>query len=358
MSKSLSLNPDQLAAFGAELDALRNRHLAELGEADARYIRRVRASVRITELAGRLMLFAGFFPPTWCLGVLLLAFSKIVDNMELGHNVMHGQYDFMNDPEFSGKHFEWDHSCTSDAWRRTHNYQHHTYTNVLGKDHDIGYGTVRIFAEQRWRPFYLLQPLWALLQAVFFEYAIAVFDLKLDRYLRGRAKLSELKVKAPPVLRKLWRKFIKDYVFFPLIAGPHWLAVLAGNAVANLLRNLWTFTVIFCGHFTEDAEVFPLSVLKDETRGGWYVRQLRGSSNLSGSRWLHFLTGNLSHQIEHHLFPDIPARRYASMAVEVREICQRYGQHYNTGSFAGQFFTVLVRLFRHAFPSRPAMQPV
>ena len=34
------------------------------------------------------------------------------------------------------------------------------------------------------------------------------------------------------------------------------------------------------------------------------------------------LTGNLSHQIEHHLFPDMPARRYPEIADEVREICE------------------------------------
>nr|WP_278256350.1 fatty acid desaturase [Nocardioides convexus] len=48
------------------------------------------------------------------------------------------------------------------------------------------------------------------------------------------------------------------------------------------------------------------------------------------------MSGNLSHQIEHHLFPDLPARRYPEMAVEVREICQRYGLPYNTGSLGKQ----------------------
>lgn len=357
MALSRQLSSAEIDAFGAELDALQQKHQAELGEVDARYIRRVRTSVRVAELAGRLMLFAGFFPPTFILGTLCLALAKILENMELGHNVMHGQYDWMNDPEFNGKTYEWDHACTSDAWRHTHNYQHHTYTNVLGRDHDIGYGTVRIFAEQRWRPFYLLQPIWATLQAVFFQGAIAIFDLKIDRYLTGRAPMRKLLAKLPPVGRKVRRQLLKDYLIFPLLAGPHFLAVLCGNLLANLLRNLWTFVVIFCGHFTEHAEVFPASVLENESRGAWYVRQLRGSSNLTGSKLLHILTGNLSHQIEHHMFPTIPARRYAAMAVEVREICQRYGQHYNSGSFVGQFFTVVMRLMRHAFPSRPLRKP-
>ena len=30
---------------------------------------------------------------------------------------------------------------------------------------------------------------------------------------------------------------------------------------------------------------------------------------------------DLSHQIEHHMFPDLPAARYPEMAPRVREIC-------------------------------------
>jgi linoleoyl-CoA desaturase len=97
--------------------------------------------------------------------------------------------------------------------------------------------------------------------------------------------------------------------------------------------------------------------VKDETRAGWYQRQIRGSSNISGGFLMHLMTGNLSHQIEHHLFPDLPARRYATIASEVRAICAKYGVPYNTGSLPRQFGSVLWRLFRHAFPSRPRWAP-
>ncbi|MBP8264855.1 MAG: acyl-CoA desaturase, partial [Pseudomonas sp.] len=102
------LNEVELQAFAAELDALRQRTLASLGSEDARYIRRVRAAVRACCWSGRLLLMFGWFPPTWLLGSLLLALGKILENMELGHNVMHGQYDWMNDPELSGRDYEWD----------------------------------------------------------------------------------------------------------------------------------------------------------------------------------------------------------------------------------------------------------
>ena len=165
-----------------------------------------------------------------------------------------------------------------------------------------------------------------------------------------------------PLLRqfrqKLLRQWSKDYLLFPLLAvllAAPVGAVLLGNLMANLMRNLWTFTVIFCGHFTEQAAVFPASVLQDESRGHWYLRQLRGSSNLQGGPLFHILTGNLSHQIEHHLFPDLPARRYAALAIEVRAVAERYGQTYNSGRLGAQFLTVLRRIWRYRLPNHEAV---
>jgi len=342
------LSMAEMNAFGNELDALRQRTLADLGEVDARYIRRIRTAVRLCCAAGRVLLMFGWFPPTWLLGTLLLGLGKILENMELGHNVMHGQYDWMNDPELSGRSYEWDIAGPGDFWRHTHNHVHHTWTNVLGMDDDVGYGVVRLFPEQRWKPFYRWQPLWVTLQALLFQYSVAVQHLRLDKVYKG--KLS--KAEARPLIRqfnaKILRQWGKDYLFFPLLAlllGVNALAVLAGNVVANLIRNLWTFTVIFCGHFTEKAAVFSKESVVGESRGHWYLRQLRGSSNLNGGPLFHILTGNLSHQIEHHLFPDLPARRYAALAVEVREIAERYGQVYNNGSLRQQFTTVLKRIW-------------
>ena len=357
-SNSRALSAEQLDQFGDELDAVRARAVATLGEADAKYIRRVVKAVRYTEVAGRVLLFLGAFIPSvlipaWIVGTLLLALSKILENMELGHNVIHGQYDWMGDPHLDGRTYEWDIAGTSENWRHTHNFRHHTYTNVRGMDDDIGYGLLRIFPEQRWRPFYLLQPLVAVVFALLFEWGVAIQNLKLGRWWAGKTSNAQMREAFRPVGRKMLRQVLKDYVAFPLLAGPFFLPVLLGNVVANVLRNLWTYTIIFCGHFTADAETFPKECIRNESRGHWYMRQLRGSSNLAGGKLLNLLSGNLSHQIEHHFFPDIPANRYARMAPEVREICARYGQHYNTGSLPKQFGQVIWRILRHAWPSRP-----
>lgn len=354
---SRALTPDEVAAFGAELDALRAEVMASLGEREATYIRNVQAIVRYGEIGGRGLLLVGWLPPAWLAGTSLLAFSKIVDNMELGHNVMHGQYDWMNEPSLRGDTYEWDHACDGDAWRHSHNYMHHAFTNVEGRDRDIGYGFLRLFDAQPWNPLHLLQGAGAIALATLFQWGIALHDLEIDEVLRGRRPLDEVARESAPVLKKMLRQLAKDYVVFPALAGPSFLPVLAGNAVANLLRDLWTFGIIFCGHFTADAETFPEHALADETRGAWYVRQVRGSSNLTGGPLFHFLTGNLSHQIEHHLFPDVPAVRYADMAERVRATCARYEQNYNTGSFWSQFATVIARIVKYSFPTWPAAEP-
>jgi len=62
-------------------------------------------------------------------------------------------------------------------WKRSHNEIHHTYTNVLGRDNDLGYGIMRVDEDQRWVPMFLSQPLWNFINACFFEYAMAAYDL-------------------------------------------------------------------------------------------------------------------------------------------------------------------------------------
>jgi NADPH-dependent stearoyl-CoA 9-desaturase len=347
-----TLTPEQLDTFGNELDAIRQRALDDLGEADLDYIRRLIRVQRGLEVTGRGLLFASFLPPAWLAGVAALSVSKILDNMEIGHNVMHGQYDWTGDPALSGHGFEWDTACPSDQWRHSHNYMHHTHTNIVGKDRDLGYGILRMSEEQPWRPYYLGNPVYATLLAVLFQWGVATHDLELDRLGSGNVDWAEKRDMLAGIWRKASRQVLKDYVLFPALAGPQAPLVLAGNASANLVRNVWTFTIIFCGHFPSGVVEFSEEETAEETRGEWYYRQLLGSANLTGSKLFHVMAGNLSHQIEHHLFPDIPARRYAGMATEVSELCARFGIPYNTGPLGKQFGSVVKKICRLALPDR------
>jgi fatty acid desaturase len=347
-----TLTPEQLDRFGEELDEIRRRVLADRGERDANYIRRVIRAQRALEVAGRGLLWAGVLPPAWVAGTAALSVSKILDNMEIGHNVMHGQYEWMNDPKLSGKQFEWDTACPADQWRHSHNYMHHTHTNIVGKDRDIGYGVLRMSEDQRWNPYYLGNPVWAALLALFFEYGVALHDLEIERIAAGETSLGEKRELLQGIWRKVRGQVAKDYVLFPALSGPFFVFPLTGNLTANLVRNVWSFTIIFCGHFPEGTHEFSEEETAEETRGQWYYRQLLGSANLSGSRLFHIMAGNLSFQIEHHLFPDLPANRYAEISVEVREICERYGLPYNVGPLGRQFGSVVKKIGRLALPDR------
>ena len=348
-SHATTLTPEQLEAFGEELDAIRQRVIADLGEEDATYIRNVVKRQRQLEVAGRALFY---LPPAWPLAVGCLSVSKILDNMEIGHNVMHGQYDWMGDPGLNSRMYEWDNVCPSEQWKYSHNYIHHTYTNILGKDRDIGYGILRMDEDQPWHPYYLGNPVYALALMLFFEWGVALHDLEVENIVKGTRKLEQNKALHAGIMRKVKRQALKDYLLFPALTGPLFPLTLAGNATANLVRNVWAFNIIFCGHFPAGVATFSEEESADESRGQWYYRQLLGSANITGSRLFHVMTGNLSHQIEHHLFPDIPARRYPEIAVEVQDICRRYGLPYNTGPLGRQLASVGAKICRLALPNR------
>ena len=347
------LSAADVEQLGVELDAIRQSILDVRGADDAAYIRKVIAAQRKLELGSRAVLLVSMFPPAWVLGTAGLSIAKIIENMEIGHNVMHGQWDWMRDPKIHSTTWEWDNASPSEQWKHSHNELHHTYTNVIGKDNDLGYGIMRVDEDQRWVPLYLAQPLWNFINACFFEYGIAAYDLELGKNLATKKRRSspEFRARGKQVLRKIRGQITKDYVVHPLLSGPSALSTLAANATANLVRNLWTHSVIMCGHFPEGVETFERRSITGETRGEWYLRQMLGSANIDGSKAMHFMTGNLSFQVEHHLFPDLPSNRYQEIAPQVQALFAKYGLTYTTGSLPRQVGSAWKKVFRLSLPN-------
>ncbi|MET7808834.1 fatty acid desaturase family protein [Micromonospora chersina] len=355
------LTAADIEIIGKELDAIRDRVIADRGERDARYIRKVIKTQRTLEISSRAVLLFSLFPPAWIVGTAGLTVAKILDNMEIGHNVLHGQWDWMRDPKIHSTTWDWDHVSPADQWKHSHNELHHRYTNVLGKDNDLGYGIMRVDEDQPWHPAYLGQPFYNFVNACFFEYGIAAYDLELGNNLKnGGHKDPAFRARARAVGRKIRRQVLKDYVLHPLLSGPSFLSTLAATFTANLLRNLWSHSVIMCGHFPNGVETFEKTSIEGETRGEWYLRQMLGSANISGSRLLHIMTGNLSYQIEHHLFPDLPSNRYQEIAPQVRALFDRYGLKYTTGPLPKQVASAWWKVIRLSLPNRRAdrRQPV
>jgi fatty acid desaturase len=399
------LTPEQLEQLGREFDAIHDEVFADLGDRDSRYIRSTIKLHRQLVLAARAMLLGSRYKPLWLAGTASLSIAKILENMEIGHNVMHGQWDWMNDPDINSQSWDWDTASPADAWRHSHNYEHHTFTNIRGKDRDLGYEIMRIDPHQKWHPVYLLQPFYNLLLMGFFEWGVAFHDLNFDAIHAGEKSKEQLVEELKAIGLKARRQVIKDYVAFPLLAaglaaavqgakgrradrglldadpsthgskgnatsrataargigaaaGRTYKSTLTADFTANIVRNVWAYSIIFCGHFPDQTYTFSQSEVAEETRGGWYVRQLLGSANIEGGPLFHFIAGNLSFQVEHHLYPDMPSSRYAEIAPRVRDVCHRYGLPYNTGPFSKQLGKVQRTILRLAFPGgRPQRKP-
>ncbi|SDG24612.1 fatty acid desaturase family protein [Klenkia brasiliensis] len=347
------LSAADVEEIGRRLDAIRQEVVDSRGADDAAYIRKVIDVQRKLELASRAVLLLSKFPPAWIIGTAGLSVAKILENMEIGHNILHGQWDWMRDPKIHSTTWEWDMASPAEQWKHSHNELHHTYTNVIGKDNDLGYGIMRVDEDQKWIPLYLAQPLWNFVNACFFEYGIAAYDLELGKNLATEERRNDPKFKAAAkqVLKKIRKQATKDYLVHPALSGPSFVPTLAANFVANLVRNLWSHSVIMCGHFPEGVETYEKTSIDGETRGEWYLRQMLGSANISGSKAMHVMTGNLSHQVEHHLFPDLPSNRYAEIAPKVKAIFDEYGLRYHTASLPKQVASAWHKVFRLSLPN-------
>jgi linoleoyl-CoA desaturase len=345
------LTPEQIEEIGKAFDEIGDEVRADLGERDAKYIRSIIDFHRRLGAISRIMLMASRYPPALVLGTVGLSTAKILENMEIGHNVLHGQWDWMNDPNIHSSTWDWDTASPAAAWKHSHNYIHHTYTQIVGKDKDVGYEIMRIDPKQKWHPFYLGQPLYNLLLMAFFEWGVASHDLDLEAIRKGTKSKKQLRDELKAMGVKARRQIVKDYIAFPALSGRKgFKRTFWANFTANIVRNLWSHAIIFCGHFPDQAYTFTEDEVVDETRGGFLVRQLLGAANIEGSPAFHVMSGNLGYQVEHHLFPDMPSSRYAEIAPRVKAICEKYDLPYNTGPFLQQWLMVQRTIIRLAFP--------
>jgi NADPH-dependent stearoyl-CoA 9-desaturase len=388
------LSEEQIEAIGREFDAIHDEVFNDLGERDARYIRSIIDLHRRLALMGRAILIGSRFRPAWIGGTATLSMAKILENMEIGHNVLHGQWDWMNDPQIHSSAWDWDTASTAEAWKHSHNYVHHTFTNIRGKDKDLGYEIMRIDPHQKWHPVYLMQPIYNALLTLLFEWGVAVHDLDFEAIRSGEKSMKQVRRELRGIAGKAWTQIRKDYIAFPALSGGIAAGIAAAvaardggprrfrgrrfgrrkrardvalqawgdefvrtfkstakaNAISNVVRNVWAHAIIFCGHFPDQTYTFSQEEVEGETKGGWYVRQLVGAANIEGSALFHVISGNLGYQVEHHLFPDMPSTRYAEIAPKVKDVCKRYGLPYNSGPFAQQWWMVHRTIARLALP--------
>ncbi|MFL0178027.1 MULTISPECIES: fatty acid desaturase family protein [unclassified Mycobacterium] len=350
------LTDADIDALAADLDAIRLDIEDSLGERDALYIRRTIAAQRALEVAGRLLLTAGSKRLVWWTGTLTVALAKIIENMEIGHNVMHGQWNWMNDPEIHSSTWEWDMAGVSKHWQFTHNLRHHKYTNIVGMDDDVGYSTLRVTRDQPWHPANIGNLLFNIVLALGFEWGIGLQPIEFGNIAKGGSDRETALGKAREFVAKAGRQVFKDYLVFPALTSlspaATYRATLKANTLANVIRNVWANAVIFCGHFPDGADKFIKTDMIGESQGQWYLRQMLGSANFDAGPTMRFMSGNLCHQIEHHLYPDLPSNRLHQISARVRQICDKYDLPYTTGSFLTQYGKTWRTVAKLSLPDR------
>lgn len=81
-------------------------------------------------------------------------------------------------------------------------------------------------------------------------------------------------------------------------------------------------------------------------------KQVLTSRNVSGGRWVDFLLGGLNHQIEHHLFPNMPRPNLRRARPIVAEFCAERGVPYCAAGLLGSYAEVLRHLHQVGAPLR------
>ena len=306
------LSAEQIEELGREFDAIHDDVYADLGERDRRYIESMIEMHRRLLVFSRVELLAAHRRPAWLVGTATLSLAKILENMEIGHNVLHGQWDWMNDPYIHSSTWDWD---TASTRRRGSTRTTTCTTRSPTSAARTATSATRSCASTRtssWHPVYLFQPLYNLLLASFFEWGVAVHDLDFEAIRKGTKSKAQIKRELKGIAGKARSQVVKDYIAWPLMSGlatgafevargrrrtavrsglRAFRSAVTANFTANAIRNVWSYSIIFCGHFPDQTYSFDEAEVDDEQRGAWYVRQLLGAANIEGSPLFHVISG-------------------------------------------------------------------
>lgn len=353
---------EKLATFAGEITAVGEEARSKLGSEDIRHIKKMKQISKSSEAIGRALIHFSLDPVTWSVGVLSLWVHHQLETTEIGHSALHGCWDGLKGAEeFYSPSFKWNCPVSEEAWKREHNILHHQYTNIVGRDPDLNYGALRVAEQTSWMPYHLIQIAQFFLTAPLFMWVIGAYATGLTDIFRSgdeeEGYATILPDKKPKTILRAFLNSAKkmvpyslyNFAFWPLLAGPFWWKVLGGNLAADALRNIYTCSTIYAGHFGDDL-VYHDKSFKTQGRGEWFKMQIEAAHNYQVPKPISLLCGALDYQIEHHLFPKLPPNRLREIAPKIREICERYGIRYNTSTWGNNLRAGLKRLAKMSLP--------
>lgn len=362
------LSPQQKKSFAAEISALYRSAKAEVGQSDLDHIARVDRFSKALEREARELINHGKGFSSWKSGIVMLISHYTIEFSELGHNILHGQYDHLeNAGKFHSGRWHWNNTMDEQDWALMHNTVHHPFTNIKEKDHDLGYFVFRVNPAQKWRwysPFQVIALLWVLFNDA--HYYAMYTSMSADVARNGR--VTRKGIAAP--LGRIWREIKYSYITMPLKHGWRAFRIGSANFISRAMANAYLGLILSTSHMTEASEVFE--EVDHESEADYYIRQSAATMNFYGDKpfpekylkqmntlkeqgldteFSDIFYGAINYHLEHHLYPDLPPNRIRALAPEVKSICEKYGVPYRIKSFSEAWPNVFRTILRHSLPT-------
>ena len=280
----------------------------------------------------------------------------ILTRLGLLHGITHGGYD--NVPgipkRYTSKHFgagwrryvdfvEW---WPAETWRRQHNELHHYQTGELTDPDTLErFGRfIRELKAPRFIKYILLfvsASTWKF--SIYAPNSMSIFDAKTKAWLKPE-KIRYITFKnilqfRNENVRALWKYGYLPYitahfVVVPLLFLPLGqtavLFVLLNRVLAELMTNFHSAMIIFPNHTGDDLYSIKFHYKNKEE---FYVTQVIGSADYkSNSEFTDYMCLWLNYQIEHHLFPRLPFRKYREIQPRVKALCEKHHVPYRRES--------------------------
>lgn len=354
----------------AELKALYEQTKAKVGDEDLAHIRNVAAYSKAIKARSDELIQQGGKPNAMMRGSILGALHTLLEFSELGHNIMHGSYDHLsNAGEFHSERWVWNIVADPHEWRVMHHQNHHPFTNIVGKDHDLGYSFLRLKPGQSWYGHNIIQfpLLWSLALTPSYYFAFVTGTSAARTEGRGVLSKETLAQSFKLIKEHASKNFIKD----PLsVSRKRLLPTFAGNYASMVIGYFLTTAILLLEHHSPNVELFS-DPGEDESEEDYNRRQILATSNFTPYEALdnYFIKlleeevkfdnpppfrvfyGGLDTHLEHHLFPDLPCNRQRDIQPLVKELCLKHGLPYNVTPFETVVPYMIKNIFKLTIPA-------